>query len=243
MTKTLLATLLFVTLSSGAQETPTWASAATPIAACGTEQRFTSPDRTVTAELRCHRGVNDGDPRPYLRVTLANGHFQDVNLQSDYGGRPQELLWSPDSKAFFVNGSESAYAGFFVDMYRLDGDSIQKLDVTSRAQRDMVRIFTPCRAENIDKADCRRIERSPKFNMSGLIWAGRSSAIVVIAEIPCSSTYGGIMCQVLGYKLATTDGRILQRLSVRELKDKWQEAMAWEMKTPERPKYKSATKK
>jgi len=247
MTKILTTALLFVSLSAGAQEKQIWAKAATPFGACGKAQLFKSPDRTVTAELRCHAATKDSDPRAYLHVTLSDGHAQDVELQSaaasDEFRRPQELLWSPDSKAFFVNGGESAYSGFFVDLYSIDGDSIRKADVTSRAQPDMVTTFTPCRAKGIDMGDCRRLERDPAFNMSGLAWAGDSTAIVVMAEVPCSSSYGGIMCQVLGYKLSATDGRILRRFSARELKDNWQDKMAWEMRIPEPPVYKSAARK
>jgi hypothetical protein len=248
---TLITLLLFAMLSAGAQKQAIWAKNATAIVQCGTAKstrlHFKSPDKAVDAELRCHPPVNGEDPRPYLHLTLSPGHSQDVDLQSaaatdDYR-RPQELLWSPDSKAFLVNGGENAYSGFFVDVYRMDGDRVHKVDVTSRAQRDMVATFPPCRAAGADPVTCRRIERDPAFNMSGLAWVGGSSEVAVMAEVPCSSSYGGIMCQVLGYELSATDGHILKRLSATELKHQWQNRMAFDMKIPDPPKYKAPARK
>jgi hypothetical protein len=231
------------TLPAGAQEKSIWAKSATPIAECGSGtsagQHFTAPDGTVDAQLRCHPAVRGGDPRPYLRLTLSRGRSQDVDLQSaalsDEYRRPRELLWSPDSRAFFINGGESAYSGFFVDVYRIDGDRVRKVNVTSRAQRDMVAMFPPCRAEGVTKTDCVRMANNPEFNMSGLAWVGASTAVVVMAEVPCSSLYGGIMCQVRGYEVSATDGRILKRFSATALKQQWQKSMAFEMKVPDPP--------
>lgn len=55
--------------------------------------------------------------------------------------------------------------------------------------------------------------------MSAVAWVPEKSAIVVMAEIPRSSSYGGIMCQVLGNSVPS--GKILQRLTAKELKEKW----------------------
>lgn len=107
----------------------------------------------------------------------------------------------------------------------------------------LVTLSAGARAKGIDMSDCRRIERDPAFNMSGLAWTGDSTAIVVMAEVPCSSSYGGIMCQVLGYELSAADGRVLRRLAAKELKNRWQDEMAWEMRIPEPPVYKSAARK
>ncbi|HEX3742088.1 MAG TPA: hypothetical protein VHV29_20475 [Terriglobales bacterium] len=84
---------------------------------------------------------------------------------------------------------------------------------------------------------CAKIAHDPEYNMSGLAWADRSSAVIVMAEVPFSSSYGGIMCQVLGYKLDTVTGKILQRMTARQLKSRWQHAMAWQLRTPHPPTY------
>ncbi|HVZ16168.1 MAG TPA: hypothetical protein VG897_03570 [Terriglobales bacterium] len=251
MKKLLTLALLFLALPATAQNKPIWSKAATPIAECGVQvragQRFKSPDSSITAELRCHPTVRDVDPEPYLHFIFPKGRTQDIDLQSadvsDGYRRPQELLWAPDSKAFLVNGSENAYSGFFVDVYRIVDGRVLKVDVAHHIQHDMVATFLPCKADGLDENQCRRIERNPEFNVSGLAWVDDSLAIVVFAEVPCSSSYGGIMCQVRGYKLNASDGRIIQTLSANELKRDWQDSMAWKMNIPSPPKYKSPNKK
>ena len=194
------------------------------------------------AELRCHTALGEDDPTLYLHVTLPSGRVQDIELQpnswnKEILARPQELLWASDSKAFFINGSENAYSGFFVDVYRISDNRVQKVKITNSAQRDMVKSFPPCAAVNRDEQECKEIEANPNFNMSGLSWVSGSSAVIVMAEVPCSSSYGGIMCQVLGYKLDIPNGKILQRMTARELKHNWQKSMGWQLRIPDPPVY------
>jgi hypothetical protein len=73
--------------------------------------------------------------------------------------------------------------------------------------------------------------------MSGVSWVRGSTAVVVMAEVPCSSSYGGIMCQVQGYELDAANGSILKRMSAAELKKQWQHKMAWDMHIPDHPQY------
>jgi hypothetical protein len=73
--------------------------------------------------------------------------------------------------------------------------------------------------------------------MSGLKWSADSSAVYVFAEVPCSSSYGGIMCQVLGYELSVPTGRILKRLSAQKTKQEWGKFAAWKINVPDRPEY------
>jgi hypothetical protein len=231
-----------------ARDKPIWAKAGTFLSPrcespSGERQTFKSPDGKIVAELRCRNHQDDDDPLLYLRVRFPSGRISDVTLQRKVlhglSRRPQELLWAPDSKAFLVNGSENSYSGFFVDVYRVQGETITSVKVTAHAQRDMVRSFPPCRAAKLDSDLCRAIRKSPQYNMSGVSWTDRSSAVIVMSEVPCSSSYGGIMCQVLGYKLDAKNGAILQRMTATELKTKWQEHMAFEMKVPEPPEYES----
>src|SRR5581483_1705909 len=118
--------LLCVSLSSGllAADTvkPIWAKNAVPIGGCHRDvgHRMSSPDGSVTIELQCRAPKGDNDPVPYLHVRTAAGTWHDVNL--DEGAH--ELLWSPDSKAFLVNGGTSAYAGFFVSVCLLSPNAI-----------------------------------------------------------------------------------------------------------------------
>jgi hypothetical protein len=217
---------------------PIWAKAAVGLSPdCNhvpaTPQLIRSPDRKLSVEVRCRTRNDHEDPTLYLRVVLADGKPQEMDL--DEGAH--ELLWAPDSRAFFVNGGESAYAGFFVSLYKIENNQVSKIKISASAQRDMVASFPPCKASNRDETLCAKIAKDPEYNMSGLAWADGSSAVIVMAEVPCSSYYGGIMCQVLGYKLDAVTGKILQRMTARELKSRWQHAMAWQLRIPSPPIY------
>ena len=73
--------------------------------------------------------------------------------------------------------------------------------------------------------------------MSGLTWVRGSSAIVVMAEVPCSSSYGGIMCQVQGYELNVPAGTIAMRMTVRQLKARSRSDISWNMHIPDPTEY------
>jgi hypothetical protein len=83
----------------------------------------------------------------------------------------------------------------------------------------MVRTFPRCKAFNRDETTCKAIEAQPEFNMSGLAWVEQSSAIIVMAEIPCSSSYGGVMCAVQRYQLKVPTGTIEKRMTARQWAD------------------------
>jgi len=77
---------------------------------------------------------------------------------------------------------------------------------------------------------------SPEYNMTGIDWVN-GSVILVMAEIPCSRSYGSIMCQVMGYELQVPTGQVLKRIDARQLKLRWQESMAWKFQIPDPPRY------
>jgi hypothetical protein len=192
-----------------------------------------SPDRKTIIEVDCRAANQDGDRGIFLRISGPGGRAEEVDLPEG----AEELLWALNSKQFLINGSESAYSGFFVRTYDLRAERLLGRDISKTAQRDMVVTFPPCRAANRTEDVCRRIERDPQFNMSALAWTRGGAAVIVMAEVPCSSAYGGILCQVEGYELEVSTGRVLRRMAARELKKEWQSAMAWEMRIPEPPAY------
>jgi hypothetical protein len=191
---------------------------------------ISSPDHRYRIDVLC-RKQSDKDPTYSLRVKAATGQSYEASL--DEGAH--ELLWAPNSRAFFVNGSTTSYAGFFVEVYKLIPGGLRKENISAAAQGDMVASFPPCKAYNRDEATCTRIAAHPEYNMSGIAWIADSSAINVFAEVPCSSSYGGIMCQVLGYQLSASDGRILKRFKPAEMRQQWQKSMAWKMRVPDPP--------
>jgi hypothetical protein len=232
----LLASLFFGLGSSSAK--PVWAKRAVAFdincyAPASPAQKILSPDGKIDIEVRCHPAKKPADPMMYLHITEIGGFSQDENMETG----AHELLWSPDSKAFLVNGGESAYAGFFVTVYKVENGRVQKLNVTENAQRDMVVSFPPCKAAQRDAKVCARIAKDPEYNVSGLEWMEGSESVIVMAEVPCSSFYGGIMCQVLGYRLQVPSGKILERMTAHELKRRWQKSMAWPMNIPDPASY------
>jgi hypothetical protein len=155
-----------------------------------------------------------------------------------YGFQNIDLLWSPDSRAFFVNGGNgSATAGFWVYIYRVDDPALEPRDVTHLAQADMLKTFPPCRASELDHEFCRSFKKEPEFNMSGIDWAGDSSALIVMAEVPEGGGMGGIKGQVMGYKLDAANGTIIQRIPARRFKHDWQPSLAFRFHIPDPPEY------
>ena len=224
-----------------AADQPVWAKHAVPIGGC--DIKVPSPNHKLLAEVICRNKAKEGDIDRFLRVTDGAGRKYDLifedNLDSDLGHkRGEELLWSPNSNEFLINGGETAISGFFVDVYQIGPKEVEKFDVTEAAQKDMVRSFPPCKATILDERECHEIKNDPDYNMSAVAWVPEKSAIIVMAEIPCSSSYGGIMCQVLGYEIQVPSGKILQRLTAKELKEKWQHDIGWRMSIPSPPDYK-----
>ena len=202
-------------------------------------QDVPSPDGTASVEVRC-AGLSPNRDGVLLHIRRRNRPPVDVPIERPPGSywRPQEILWAPDSTAFVVNGSESAYAGDDFVVYRIADTHVTSARITAAAQHDMVTAYPPCKAAGLDSGECARLASEPEFNMSVIAWTRGSTALVVFAEVPCSSTYGGIMCQVMGYELEVRTGRILVRIPPRELKRRYQSQMAWPMRIPERPSYK-----
>jgi len=214
---------------------PIWAKQATVLdLSCSPHpQSIASPNRQSSVEIVCSKHEGD-DPTYSLSILTSGNHRYESPLEDG----AHELLWAPNSNAFFVNGVKTAYSDFFVSLYRLEPSTgVRKETITDAAQRDMVNSFPPCKAYNRDEETCARIVKHPEYNMSGLAWTEDSSAINVIAEVPCGSSYGGIMCQVLGYVVNVSSGRILARLSAQQVKLRWGNYAAWDIRIPDPPKY------
>ena len=230
--------LMFVSTSAGA-DAAIWAKSGIRIeATCDGSQPAVSPpvkspDKTVEVAVHC-KTLNKDNADIALTVRRG-GRVWEIALPMVVRGgwRPQELLWSSDGRQFIVNGSENAYAGDAFVVVNLHDQNPKAREITAGAQRDMVLRFPPCKAANREEDICRRVERHPDFNMSAITWARDSHAVVVMAEVPSSSSYGGIMGQVEGYEIDSASGRILKRLSATQLKAFWQSEMAFTMTIPE----------
>jgi hypothetical protein len=238
----LATTLMLVTASAGS-DAAIWARSGIPIeGTCdgsmpAVSPPVKSPDKTTEVALEC-KTLNRDDAEIALTVRHA-GRVWEIALPMTVRDRwrPQELLWSPDGQLFMVNGSENAYAGNAFVVIDLRDPNPTAKEITESAQRDMVKRFPPCKAANREESLCQRMERDPHFNMSAITWTRDSHSVVVMAEVPSNSAYGGIMGQVEGYEIDSASGRILKRLSATELKARWQSEMAFRMRIPEPATY------
>jgi len=175
----------------------------------------------------------------YLKVTTPDGRTRETDLP--HGFQDIDLLWSPDSKAFFVNGGNGGgYWGFWVYLYLLGDPQLEPIDTSVNVITDMVKSFPPCKAAYLDRETCKSWESNPDredYNLTGIDWVRGSSAIIVMAEVPCAGSDGGIMCQVMGYELEVPTGKILKRMTAREFAARWQRSMAWKFEIPDPPEY------
>jgi hypothetical protein len=197
-------------------------------------QTIPSPDKVLAVKIRCtsgHIAHEDDYPYPHIWLKRPDGSWQEMPPHEGL----DEVLWAPTSDAVVVNGNENAYTNYTV-VYRLEQGRWREIALTRAAQRDMVRQFPPCKAFNRDPIECHDIAANPEFNMASLAWTRDGTALIVMGEVPCSSSYGGIMCAVAGYEIGL-DGTILDRMSAKQLKTRWQRAMAWAMRDPGPPKY------
>jgi len=234
------ATLLLIGMASaisGAENNSVWAKkgiafpfACPPFTDCE-PLRILSPDRKSAVEVTYISLSGDADiKRVSLRVTSGGRFLGEVQ---PVGEAQNEITWAPDSKAFFINGSDNGYTENPVAFHYLDDASLGPGYVTEAVAQDMVRRFPPCQVKNPSEL-CAQLADKPKdfINAVGIDWIGSSSRAVVMAEVPCTSSMGGVMCQVLGYELSLPSGKIVRRMEPREFARRWQRSMAWTFKIP-----------
>lgn len=170
-----------------------------------------------------------------LRVTTLGKFVGTVPLVAT---ADDEITWSPDSKAFFIDGNNNDYGDEHVAVHRLDDPKLGPGYITRQVEWDMERSFPPCKSKNIT-FDCALAAAKPSDYIGAVAidWVGDSSRIVIMAEVPCSSSMGGIMCQVLGYEVQVPSGKILDRMQPKDFARRWQKSMAWQFHIPGPPEY------
>jgi hypothetical protein len=200
--------------------------------------RIPSPDNRSAVEITYNTTSDYPDiETATLRVTTLGRNIGEVQPVASV---EDEITWSPDSKAFFMNGNENANGWEYVAVHMLDDPNLGPGYITGAVAQDMVRSFPPCQAR--DPIDiCVELAAKPDdfAGVVGLDWIGNSSMMVVMAEVPCSSSMGGIMCQVLGYEIEVPSGRILHRMEPKEFARRWQHSMAWKFHDPGPPEFKA----
>ncbi len=191
--------------------------------------RIVAPDKTTAVEVL----YQDGGA--YLRVTQPGKPAREIH--DVFAGSHNDLLWAPDSKGFFLDAGEGMTSPAFVQLYLLDDEQLRPIDVTHLAEQDMIKTYPPCKALYLDPASCRKIEANPGYNLTAIAWTDDSSAIIVLAQIPCTDNFGGIMCQAMGYELEVPSGKILKRMEPAEFRKLWQKSMEMRFEIPIAPQY------
>jgi hypothetical protein len=239
-----LTVIALVSAANSIANKPTWAKKGTtfpvwcsrPFKGCKL-LRIPSPDAKSSVEISYT--INSDDPDIELASLRVTTLGKDVGEVQPVGTVESELTWSPDSKAFFINGNDNGYGDDHLAVHMLDDPHLGPGYITSEVEQDMVRSFPPCQAEDpID--NCAELAANHDyFGVVGLDWIGSSSKIVVMAQVICSSSMGGIMCQVLGYELEVPSGKILRRMEPKEFARRWQHSMAWKFRDPGSPEFKT----
>jgi len=242
---TALGILLSLSPESSLANKPIWSKSATSFRfGCDESERkeckplkIFSPDRRSLVQVSYVPNPRD----PSLeRVTLAVVREGKLLGSADPPGTVEdEILWAPDSKAFFINGNNNANSDYHFAVYRLLDSKLSVVsDLTEHALQDMVRSFPPCRAKDpYDK--CKELAADPDgyIGTAAIDWVQNSSAIVIMAEVTCSSSMGGITCAVLGYELEIPSGKLLRRMEPKALASRWQHSMAWKFNIPDPPEF------
>jgi hypothetical protein len=147
-----------------------------------------------------------------------------------------DVLWSPDSGFIALSGNPSGNSNA-VEVFRISDSGPVKVDAVREPYRDMLHRFPPCRAENADPKFCKKFsEDEVNFNFAAVAWAD-AHTVVLMGEVPCSSSMGGIMCQVMGYEVELPSGKIERTMTAREFKARWQHSMPWRFTIPEAPEW------
>ena len=192
-----------------------------------------SPDHLKRIEVTFVQGTGDGDAVP-VATLYVNERELTLPLYQDWS--QVEVLWSPDSRNVAITGAFNSYTNS-TKIFRLVAGDLMEMPL-EYLQRDMANTYPPCKGQNADEAICHAEKHGDQFNYATVAWANANTAVIV-AEIPCSSSQGGMMCQVEGYEIDIRSGHILRRMTARELKHRWQSKLAWNLRVPEAPYLKS----
>jgi hypothetical protein len=199
--------------------------------------RIASPDGKNAVKVEYERVAGDIDAAA-LKLSIAGKSAGYLSTSVDLV--EEEIVWSPDSKCFFINGNYNGYVDEIAGVYCIDQPNFALAHIMQYVEEDMAHSFPPCRATYLSEKQCAQMAADPSsyLEVLALDWIHGSSEIIVMAEVPCDSMWGGIMCQVLGYEIAVPSGKILRRMEPKEFARRWQHSMAWKFRIPDPPEYK-----
>jgi len=109
-----------------------------------------------------------------------------------------EILWAPDSKAFFLNYSDGGAVGnFHVVVFRLNEEGFTSYEPTQAAKADFLKNYPTC-------------FRPEEPNMAGIAWQENSHRLLISAEVLPHSN-----CDMMGtfsaYVVDADSGKVLAK--------------------------------
>ncbi len=124
-------------------------------------------------------------------------------------GPDAELLWAPDSRAFFVNYSDGGSVGTFHALVYFVGPSgVRRTEPTQGVREAYYSQPVACFAPGSTNQQA-RIGPPEKPNVGAVTWLGDSSKLIIAAEVPPHSS-----CDDMGtfrlYEVSVPSGRVLR---------------------------------
>lgn len=192
-------------------------------------KRAYSPDRTKYLELSWSK--SEGYAVPSFSL-ITGKHTIDVPFI--IGWVQMEAVWSPDSMSFALTGNHSAITES-TEIFRIQDGTLKSV-LVDLLYHDMAKAYPPCNAAHAETGFCEKEASGEDFNYATVAWSGPATA-VIMAEVPCDSLWGGIMCEVNAYELDINTGHIVTRMNAQEFKSKWQPVLAWKFRIPDLPEW------
>lgn len=148
--------------------------------------------------------------------------YTEADLEGPY--IEMEALWSPDSSAVSLAWNESAIterSAIFV----LGRHGARKIDLGC-LQESFARRFPPCLG---DPAPCAANRNGEDYNYLTVAWAA-AHTVVLMAEVPPSSSWGENMGEVWGYEVNVSTGRVVREMPPASFKRRWQSHLGWDLR-------------
>lgn len=222
---------IFLTHRSSHAETVVWANGAThfgheckpPLTSC-TLASVKSPDGQNTAIVRIEKDGPIAEIRQGKTTYSLNWKFD-----TEVPFIEMEILWSPDSSAVSFAWNDTAVTQSS-RIYNVSAKAPRQVNLHP-VMKNFADIYPPCVG---DPAPCRLSQSGEDYNYLTLAWSSPHT-LVLMAEVPSTSSSGRNLGQLTGYEVNATTGRIVNVMGAGELKRYWQKKIGWNLRIPERP--------
>jgi hypothetical protein len=148
-----------------------------------------SPDGTRSVRLFSEWDKTLREYAGNVEIRTASGHWS-LAVPGEWVNF--DVLWSPDSKFVALTGNPNGYTES-VRVFQIGESGPVRVEAAKASFADMMRRFPPCRARNADPVLCAGHHDEDDLNFAAVAWED-SRTLVLMSEVICSSSQGGIMC-------------------------------------------------